>query len=224
MQIVSRNDAKAAGLKYYFTGKPCQRGHIDQRFVSSFQCLTCGRDVARETYRGLDDNTRKRIYQRKKEYIRQWVATHRDRKAASDYAARNKLKALKPDYFRDHYAQNKERRRREASEWYHANSDRALRIRRDYVAKNRDKARVWGRKSANKRRAITKQVFVEAVDPRVVFERAKGVCGICGESVEMTSRWEVDHIVPISKGGSHCYANVQLAHRRCNRSKGAKCA
>jgi 5-methylcytosine-specific restriction endonuclease McrA len=32
----------------------------------------------------------------------------------------------------------------------------------------------------------------------------------------------VDHIVPIMRGGVHSYANVQLAHPRCNRMKGAK--
>jgi 5-methylcytosine-specific restriction endonuclease McrA len=28
--------------------------------------------------------------------------------------------------------------------------------------------------------------------------------------------------VPLAKGGTHCYDNVQLAHGRCNISKGAK--
>jgi 5-methylcytosine-specific restriction endonuclease McrA len=65
-------------------------------------------------------------------------------------------------------------------------------------------------------------VFVDDVDPRVVFERDKGVCGICLTPVDPASKWEIDHIVPISKGGPHAYANVQLSHRRCNRSKSAR--
>jgi 5-methylcytosine-specific restriction endonuclease McrA len=30
----------------------------------------------------------------------------------------------------------------------------------------------------------------------------------------------LDHIVPVSLGGTHTWANVQLAHLRCNVSKG----
>jgi 5-methylcytosine-specific restriction endonuclease McrA len=29
----------------------------------------------------------------------------------------------------------------------------------------------------------------------------------------------IDHIVPLSRGGLHCYANVQVAHSRCNLRK-----
>jgi 5-methylcytosine-specific restriction endonuclease McrA len=29
----------------------------------------------------------------------------------------------------------------------------------------------------------------------------------------------IDHIKPLSKGGSHTYTNVQAAHMRCNSSK-----
>ena len=32
----------------------------------------------------------------------------------------------------------------------------------------------------------------------------------------------IDHIIPKSKGGLHCWDNVQLAHRKCNREKSNK--
>lgn len=43
MQIVSRSDAKALGLKHYFTGKQCARGHLAGRRVSNSQCTECNR-------------------------------------------------------------------------------------------------------------------------------------------------------------------------------------
>ena len=39
--LIERDVAEAQGLTYYFTGKPCKRGHIDYRFVSSGGCKRC---------------------------------------------------------------------------------------------------------------------------------------------------------------------------------------
>lgn len=41
MKIISRAEAKAAGLARYFTGKPCKRGHVDERRTAGGNCLTC---------------------------------------------------------------------------------------------------------------------------------------------------------------------------------------
>lgn len=55
-------------------------------------------------------------------------------------------------------------------------------------------------------------------------------CGICGESVDADAAYpdplskSIDHIVPLSRGGAHSPENCQLAHLRCNVSKGAKLA
>lgn len=63
--------------------------------------------------------------------------------------------------------------------------------------------------------------------PRV-YKKFQGVCQICGEPCDMNDRsWgnsgpcypSVDHIVPLSKGGSHTWGNVQLAHLICNSIK-----
>jgi 5-methylcytosine-specific restriction endonuclease McrA/biotin operon repressor len=65
------------------------------------------------------------------------------------------------------------------------------------------------------RRARFAGQYVERVESLVVLERADGVCGICGGDVDPT-RFHVDHIVPLSKGGVHAYSNVQVAHPSCN--------
>lgn len=55
-----------------------------------------------------------------------------------------------------------------------------------------------------------------------VFERDGGICKLCGRKVDLTLRaphpesMTLDHILPLSKGGSNDLANVQLAHYRCN--------
>lgn len=222
MQMITRKAARTVGLKHYFTGRPCKRGHIDKRFVDSCGCVTCARDRTREKYRALDPTNRQAVYERRKDYVRQWAKANRDRKATVDARRRNKNKEINPNYFRDHYAKNKEVKKQKSRDWYKANTERALKAQREWCAKHRELVREIGRRSASTRRARKKAVFVELVDPRVVFERAKGVCGICRKRVDMNSRWEVDHVIPVSKGGTHSYDNVQLAHRKCNREKSAK--
>ena len=71
------------------------------------------------------------------------------------------------------------------------------------------------------RQARKLEQFVERVDALVVLERDDGVCGICGGDVD-PFEFHVDHIVPLSRGGEHSYANVQAAHPFCNVSKGAR--
>lgn len=41
MDLISREDAKALGLKRFFTGVPCKNNHIAERYVSSGNCVTC---------------------------------------------------------------------------------------------------------------------------------------------------------------------------------------
>ena len=41
MEPKSKQDAKRDGDTYYFTGKPCLRGHVSIRYVSSGNCLDC---------------------------------------------------------------------------------------------------------------------------------------------------------------------------------------
>ena len=41
MDIISREDAANKGFKKYFTGKPCKKGHVEQRRTATGTCLKC---------------------------------------------------------------------------------------------------------------------------------------------------------------------------------------
>lgn len=45
-EIISLADAKAQGLKRFFTGLPCRHGHIAERYVTDGKCVRCVLDRA----------------------------------------------------------------------------------------------------------------------------------------------------------------------------------
>lgn len=48
--VVSRDDARAAGLKIYDSTTPCKHGHDPRRYVSNQQCITCAALVMKRQY------------------------------------------------------------------------------------------------------------------------------------------------------------------------------
>lgn len=101
-----------------------------------------------------------------------------------------------------------------------------------------NKSKHYASKIAEKRRK-GKITALDRLDTDItlplLFKRDKGVCKICGgkcdwSDIEVKDKFAVvganypsiDHIVPISKGGSHTWDNVQLAHKQCNSIKSDK--
>lgn len=82
------------------------------------------------------------------------------------------------------------------------------------------KAKAW-------RRAVERGCEAERFDPFEIFERDKWRCHLCGcktlQSLRGTSQDrapELDHIIPLSKGGQHTRANTACSCRKCNGAKG----
>lgn len=148
---------------------------------------------AREAARAKMAARRANDPERERAYIARWRTENADRVRARDAERRR----------------SETRRAWQAAYW------------REWKALHPERAREIARKGQAVRRARLADAFVEAVDPRVVFERDEGVCGICGLAVDRAD-YHVDHVVPIFAGGEHSYANVQISHPVCNLRKGSK--
>jgi hypothetical protein len=72
------------------------------------------------------------------------------------------------------------------------------------------------------------EAFIEQVCPTEIFSRDNWTCQICSKEIDMEKAFphpksaSLDHIIPISKGGTHEAKNVQCAHLRCNIRKSNK--
>ena len=75
------------------------------------------------------------------------------------------------------------------------------------------------------RRLRLRRATLEKIDRATVFERDDWCCLLCGEPtvrdavVPHPLAPTIDHIIPIARGGTHEYGNVQTAHFRCNSRK-----
>src|ERR1019366_1843671 len=78
-EIISYKDAKARGLKRYFTGKPCKHGHLSEKFVSNCCCVTC---VISRTAIWVENNP-----ELKKQFYKDWIEKHP--KYNSEWARKN---------------------------------------------------------------------------------------------------------------------------------------
>lgn len=54
---------------------------------------------------------------------------------------------------------------------------------------------------------------------RFLYDRDKGLCGLCREPVVFGSKMDIDHIVQLAEGGSDDPSNLRVTHERCNRKR-----
>ena len=97
--------------------------------------------------------------------------------------------------------------------------------------KKRRNRRIWALSKNERLRQNGKADYSITLDKLV--KRDMGACQLCGKPVDTEDYQQdadgnfiagnkypsIDHIIPVSKGGTHTWGNVQLAHRYCNSLK-----
>ena len=174
-KIILRREAKSANLPRYFTGKPCPKGHIAERYTKHGTCCQCASENAKS--------------QAKKEYDRRY------------------------------YRENKERIGVRVAKYAEENKEAVLARVNAWSAENPE--RVTANKLAYKhRRRSWESGGLSGAEQKRWEREQKKVCYWCGDGC--AKKYEVDHYIPLSKGGAHEEGNLVISCPSCNRLKSSK--
>ena len=105
-EIITRKQAIELGLKRYFTGKSCPKGHVAKRNVCDRGCVQCASDR-----RAKLDRTEYELTHKEQKKLATYAWREKNRKRSnqinSEWKKRNRLKLN--EYGRKYYANNPER-------------------------------------------------------------------------------------------------------------------
>jgi 5-methylcytosine-specific restriction endonuclease McrA len=216
------------------------RLHTRSRIKASYKCQGCGirfhpkkGDRLKFCTQECSQADRKRIATearavRKAEYERWlseqraiWAAKRAEREAR--LLAAKEARELKHSQKLCRFCSNPRGPRVEATWWADGFCSSVCRGRHHRaIPTYRVHKRSWRKADKAKKRGVTVEVF----DPLEVLERDGWRCHLCGYMTRKAMRGtyhpktpELDHIVPISKGGEHSRRNTACACRSCNQTK-----
>ncbi len=232
-KIISRKTAKLLGLKFYFTGKPCHRGHIDKRIVSCLVCFECN-GINRKAWRAENP-------ERTRELRREWAKKNPEKEKISHKKSNGKWwavvkddvnekrraeRAANPEKFRQqqkaslakNYAADPQRFLERARLWKLENPEKAREMQRKANAKWLKKNPDAPRAKMARRRAASGSYTQKDISDLLRLQRRK--CAYC--KTKLTTKYHVDHITPLSRGGTNDRQNLQITCVKCNLGKGAR--
>lgn len=218
MELISRKDAGNKGLKYYFTGKPCVKGLIDVRRVSTGQCQ-CKEHLNQyiDSNKDYEEKNRESLRVKQKNY-REENRTKRNQQMA-DWYQKNKQYANQKQ--NERRAENREKYRKYDREWYWNNRDSRMLSSKAYRTKNLQQ--VNSRKNSGRLRNVSKLApWFDEFDQMVSDE---SYALSLQRTIETGCSWEVDHIVPFESkmcSGLHCASNIRVIPSMINRIKGSR--
>jgi 5-methylcytosine-specific restriction endonuclease McrA len=152
----------------------------------------------------------------KEQYSRYYYANQAARAASKRaYYKKNRGECLARGAVR--YQKNKEAKLLQNRIWYKNNKDSADARRAKWRKENPAKVKFYSHKRISRKLGSAGNEYTSAEHISARFEVFGGRCWMCGSVAS-----SMDHVKPLSKGGSHWPSNLRPACRSCNSQKSAK--
>lgn len=191
----------------------------------SSQCRSCVNVYAKSRYLLKKPNLidyQRRYYKDNRDYVskrqKEYVEKHKEKYAdyQKKYYIENKEK--KEAYIREYYKENKDKVLSQCKSYRDSHKEEKSKKDSDYKKNNKEivKNHFHTRRARknNSGGRFTKKEILE------MFLSQENKCNIC--KCDISIKYHVDHIRPISKGGSNFISNIQLLCPPCNLRKGDK--
>lgn len=180
-------------------------------FGLSFTCKSCAKYKSK-TWR--QENP-----ERNKDNIDRWKSEHPDRVKQLSLQGMNRRRVKFQAYSRERYWRNKEAFLLKASIGYYKHREKRRNKAKEWRSNNPEANSVY----RQRRRARMKNAKGDhsSNDIKHLYEQQEGKCGYCGISIYWVVKRDVqiDHVVPISRGGSNSADNLVICCGICNASK-----
>ena len=204
MNLVDRKTAKLLGLAKYFTGKPCRRGHVADRYIAG-ACCTCVSERKKELY----EQNKEKILAYMKVQGAIYRANNPEKRLANSYKwrAQNKERVLSQE--RARRAANPEQIRKRSRAHYRKNREKeALRM-KQWRADNKGLVNAF---TGQRRAAILNRTpaWLTGCD-RWIIKQAYELAAL--RSKMFGFPWHVDHVIPLRGkmvSGLHVPLNLQV--------------
>lgn len=234
MTIISRDEARASQLKFYYTGRPCRHGHIANRYTSNNICVECQaisnqrhwhanrEELVKQHRTRLNENRDHYNSNRRDKYKEDEAFREQIKQRAKYWYTQNRETVLSdPNYKAKrimYQVRNKKRLSLSHALWRSNNRQHVNEQSRLYQAQHRS---YYTAKQAAYRaqKRLATPPWCEHDSVLAMYERAKQL------SHETDVPHHVDHIVPLVHPlvcGLHCLANLQILTERDNKSKNNK--
>lgn len=181
---------------------------------------------SRAERRAWEAQYRKRNREKLNAKQRAWTERNRERETARLKASYLKHREAALKRSKERYERTRERKLQLAAEWRKRNPGKMRQYTDEWRKRNRGKYLGFARIGSHKRRDINRGAG--ACDPisinvltQLIRSAVKMRCAICNQNMKVDDR-SIDHVIPISKGGTGDIGNLQVVHRSCNAKKYAK--
>jgi len=208
------------------------------------------RDVKRASKWYKENKEHRRLYMieyrgkntiRLKQQYDNWMLVNKDEILAKKrkYTARPDIKERKKEYDKIYFQKNKEQVREKSKKYYHNNKEKVTECNQKWKMNNKDKVRQYHRNKKKRNPELYKFLTnlrrhklrtAEGEYTKQEWDNVKKqqnhCCVICGKSEPFEDQYykflTVDHIRPVTKGGSNYIRNIQGLCLSCNSKKNNK--